>query len=511
MGFLIIRSTVNAPLLLSAPTNISDFRNRLSDGLDRWAHWAFPGDDTNATFDYSRQNSTAYVVGEHIFVGNRGYVCTTAGTTAGSAPTFTNTTIRPKGSNSGGSTTTDGSVVWEYVLDVGSDFGGTSWDTGSRTYRVSYDAPESLWYYDSTEVCWQHRDYLDRLGTLTTAVDHKLQVYASYGLSNYLQKNATTGSSIAGYHIFTDGLRQDYQRTSDRYKYSSTITTADLLAVASTGSGWANPAAGHWTGIWGNDNAWMESQSREIAYLGSSLINYAKANGGTYRSVTIGGVTDNFMRWVIPSMLNHIYQWMNTLETPDGFAPFMWGLTTNTLIDWIEYETASGRDPDRYTSHANIGSVSQNFGWRTNSTAGVCQAWPTIAAALEDSAYFLRYTAVDASARSMFRASNSNGRVDYRYRRDDADGGDNVDLNNLIGHAFAWLADYKRANSGNTAWTAAGLMSHADDLFNACVPYYYYSTTLSSASYFYGKQFNEANKFAFKYLTYRNRASGRND
>lgn len=51
----------------------------------------------------SRANSTAYVAGDCILASAVVYQCTTAGTSAGSAPTF-NTTL--------GATTTDGTAVW---------------------------------------------------------------------------------------------------------------------------------------------------------------------------------------------------------------------------------------------------------------------------------------------------------------------------------------------------------------------------------------------------------------
>lgn len=59
-----------------------------------------------ATLPSARANTTAYSVGNEMFVGLYVFTCKTAGTSAGSAPSFTNTI---------GVDTTDGTVVWTCV------------------------------------------------------------------------------------------------------------------------------------------------------------------------------------------------------------------------------------------------------------------------------------------------------------------------------------------------------------------------------------------------------------
>jgi hypothetical protein len=67
----------------------------------------------------TRANSTAYVVGNLVVdaAGTHVFRCTTAGTSASSAPTFNTAAI--------GNTTTDGTVTWTYIAAV-SDFGASN-------------------------------------------------------------------------------------------------------------------------------------------------------------------------------------------------------------------------------------------------------------------------------------------------------------------------------------------------------------------------------------------------
>lgn len=492
-------SSQGSLLSLDEPDEIATFRTRLSEGLDRWAHFAFPGGDDAAEFDYSRQNSTDYVEGEHIYIGDRGYVCTTAGTTAASLPTFDNTTIRPKGANSGGSTTTDGTVVWELVLDTSTDFGGSSWEGGSRQARTAFTNHQSLWYYEPGFVVWQYIDYLDGRGELTEARRKKLEVYASYHLSNYLQRNPFS-SAPQGYLFFTDCTAQDYIRDNEsRYKYAATVSLSDLETQVTTRSLYSPEGQPAWyTGSFPIEN---EDVSREIAYIALGALNYAKASGVHLDDVTFGGVTENRFRWFIPVMLNHMHQWMNGVDHTNGsvgFAPFMFALTAHTLIEWYEYELSQGRDPDRYVIDGAIGTVDYGFTWSDSE-------WPTIPAALEDFTYWLRFTAEDTNGDPMWVDASKT----YRYRVVENDLA--VDLGNLICPVHAWLAKHTLENGNTTSWTPETLMAHADEQFNATTSQFFYSTTNSSPSYFYGKQYAEGMKLAFKYLSYRNAASGRGD
>lgn len=489
--------------------NRAVFRSRLASGHARLGILQTPGSDANAGMTITRQANTGYVVGEIVYEGNFAFRATTTGTTAAGGVTFDTSTVQSQDGSTPGAITIDGGVEWECVYDVNEWYGDGGWTGQSRTYRVTFDGPDSLWYYDTAETAYRYIEYGERTGILDSDTIDWLDTLATVATSNYLQKGLTQGSPGAGYHVFSGGMYRNLIRTG--YKYAPLVTLEIMENIAASGSGYANFASGHWVMTEDWDFAWNENSSREIAYLGLAHVYYAKANADEYLQVSCGGVTDNPMRWIIPSLLNHMWQWMNGVEyEPNGFAPFMFALNAITLIEWYEYELSVGRDPDRFTSSANIGSISQGFSWSHTAPSGISRAWTSIPVALEDFLYWLRHTAVNGSAQAMFRSSNSLGRPDYRYRTHEEDPS-NIDLNALIAMPFMWMADYLRTHAGVTAWEAIDFAEHADDLWGNGVGVYYFDTDYTAASGFHGKQWNEWNKPSFMYVDFRNRATGRND
>ncbi len=489
--------------------NRTTFRSRLLSGHLRLGTRVFGGSDSNAGMEAERQASTSYVVGEMVYEGNYGFRVSaiTTGTTGSGGVTFNTTSVQSADGLTPGATTTDGGVTWECVVN-------NAWDGDSRTYRTTFDGPDSLWYYDTAETAYRYIEYAERTGILTQAQIDFLDAFATYATSNYLQKPLTSGSAGQGYHVFSGGMYRNMTREGYKFDPLATLTTMQNLATSS--SGYANFASGHWNGTWDNPSdmggAWNENLSREIAYLALAQVYYAKANSGTYRSVTSGGVTDNAMRWLIPSMLNHMWQWMNGVEwEANGFAPFMFGLTAISLIEWHEYEVSMGRDPERYTSSANIGSVAQDFEWSNSTSNGISRAWTSIPVALEDFLYWLRHSAQNGSGQAMYRPSNGAGIPDFRYRTNEEDAS-NHDLNALVAMPFMWMAKYLVENGGGvTAWDAIDFAEFADHLWGNAVGSYYFNLEYTSASRFHGKQWNEWNKPSFMLVDFRNAATGRND
>jgi hypothetical protein len=510
---LILRSVLSVEeeedfLALGAPTELALVRTNLSSMLDRWARFACPGGDSNATFNYAWAAATEYVVGEHVYEGNYLHVCTVAGTSGGSTPSWNHGTVRARNSNTGGSTTTDNTVTWQCVLDVGSaPYNG--WNGTHRAYRTTYEAAFSLWYYDAVATIWFYRDYLSRTGLLTTPIEKKLEVYASYALSNFLQRNPF-GTAPQGYFHFSDGLTQDYIRQSRVYKYAAQVTSANLLTQATTYALYG-PDLGpqYYNGNYG----WEEDLSREMTYYALNCVNYARAHSGTHlANITYGGVTENRMRWLIPYMLNHMRQWMNgVVVEPNGFGPFMFGLTAHTLREWYDLEVANGRDPNRYCISGQIGSL-------TN-TSAISFTWTNIARALEEFCYWLRNTSttsVGTGSLAMWHVANQA----YRYRTvEGATDPGTSDLSGLIWPTFAWVANYCRVNGVTTGWTALQMMQHSDEMFNQMAldafdspAGAYIPLEDSTESGFCGKIFNETYKMPMiSGFNSRNAATDRND
>ena len=104
-----------------------------------------PETEIDQIVDLARQNSTAYTVGAVAFVASLlplglALKCTTAGTTAATAPSFSGAAV--------GGTITDGTVVWQYVQIPGLQ----TWQIPAFNKRDivttsgTYTAPVTGWY-----------------------------------------------------------------------------------------------------------------------------------------------------------------------------------------------------------------------------------------------------------------------------------------------------------------------------------------------------------------------------
>jgi hypothetical protein len=507
------KHTPSTSFTLGEAPALAEFRSQLVEGEQRHADLLMPGNDVGAVsgYSYAWQATTGYAVGEHTYDGEDQFVVITGGTSGGTVPSWNKTTPRSIGSATGGSQTTDGTVVWQYLSNAVTLWGTGGFDgANARSYRISNTNGAPNGYYDFGAVVWSTIDYFDRIGTITTALRQRWEAHASYWIANYIDTRNPDCIDGAGYWVFTDGILQDNLRTSSRYKYASVINDTCLSDAVGSGAPFANTGATNWTTP--ADETFMAENNmiREMAYLMKGTINSNKA-GNSYRSVTIGGVTDNIFRWYIPYALNHLSQYMNDIDSGAGvgiFSPFMSGLMSHSLIEWVEWETSQGRDPDRYTSHVNIGSVAANLNWRTNATHGVARAWPTIVDALDDF-WCWAYTEAEAdNAAPMWNVAASA----FLYRNDEPADGPQPDLNNLISHAPAYIAKYRHENGGsNSDCTVTEFITFADLTFETAIEDGVYEPTYTSQPYFWGKQQNEKMKLAFYYLDYRNALSGRND
>jgi hypothetical protein len=165
-------------------------------------------------------------------------------------------------------------------------------------------------------------------------------------------------------------------------------------------------------------------------------------------------------------------------EYAPRFAPFMAALTGHALIEWIEWESANGRDP--------------NANWDTTT-------WPTIQDMLVDFYLWSRNAALVRTGTLAGQRMwvNEGGRSTFRYE-DNGDASAAWDLGNLIAYPYAWTAKWVKDNEPSRISDASQLMQTADELF---------VSTVNNGWLGGGKQFNQAYRLSFRYASVKD-ASG---
>jgi hypothetical protein len=154
-----------------------------------------------------------------------------------------------------------------------------------------------VWYYDGARVYYQIADYTgdDKWIHIAETVN---AVYRDYVFA--------TGS-VPGWRIFPHGLLMHYQRTGDPKSKEAALLLANTSKFAATGGG---P---------------HEALSRETAYcIDAWLV-----------AETLGDPRNPNLKQAVDWALGHIDQWF-VQDSSDNWAPFMFGLTCETLIDYHE-------------------------------------------------------------------------------------------------------------------------------------------------------------------------------
>lgn len=147
-----------------------------SNNIDKVKIWPGSGTAKNApgmTTGATRANSTAYEKYDTILVSGKNWLCTTAGTSASSAPSFDGT-----------SNVTDGGVVWEYIGISGLEGGGSQ--------------------VNSCHCIASYAGFLFVGGTVEDGVNYPNRIRWSQWQEPWRWKNNDDGSGQAGYVDLND-------------------------------------------------------------------------------------------------------------------------------------------------------------------------------------------------------------------------------------------------------------------------------------------------------------------
>jgi len=168
-------------------------------------------------------------------------------------------------------------------------------DDAAYTIGADNASESHVWYYDGARVYYQIADWsgndqwIDAAETVNTA-------YRNYVFSV---------GSMHGWRIFPHGLLMHYQRTGDLKSKQAALLLANASKFASTGGG---P---------------NEAFSRETAYcINAWLV-----------AETIGEPRNPNLKQAVDWALGHIDQWF-VEQSSGNWAPFMFGLTCEALIDY---------------------------------------------------------------------------------------------------------------------------------------------------------------------------------
>jgi len=156
----------------------------------------------------------------------------------------------------------------------------------------------AVWYYDGQRVFYQISDYT-KDKKWGEAAHNSREVYRGYVLKN--------NGRLPGWRIFPHGLRMDWERNKNEDSKKAAILLSQRSAFAPRGGG-----AG-------------EGLSRETAYCINAYI--AARQLGEPLSPKI----EQSVNWA----LGHIDQWF-VKNASDNWAPFMFGLTCEALINYYD-------------------------------------------------------------------------------------------------------------------------------------------------------------------------------
>ncbi len=317
-------------------------------------------------------------------------------------------------------------------------------------------------FYSSANSFQKISEYLGTPEPWSTYAKWSNQVYR-----NYLQ---TTEYRTQGYRRFTHGMYGDWSKGG--------ISTPAEIEMLRDNPAYSNVREGRGQGG-------AEHRSREVGLAVISNV-HAEMSGSTRVLEDGKPRLETFVPW----MGSHLYEWRtgDYRGTPNKgeprFAPFMFGITANALISFIEWERQNGRDENAYWN------TTYPIDYGSGLTEGATPVnWPTIIDALEDVAtWAVEESHADDNESVRMWVPDGNGYASFRYESLNSDGGPATDLNLLIAPAYAWL--WKE--TGNTKYR-----DWADQLFGAGA---LNSVRVTLRS---GKHFNQQFLFSFDYIRWR--------
>jgi hypothetical protein len=318
-------------------------------------------------------------------------------------------------------------------------------------------------FYDTANSFEQISVYLGEAEPWQTYATWSRQVYREYLLS--------TGYVTQGWRRTTHGFYEDIMRGGD-------VTLQELEMLRD------NPAYSRVSESQTQGGA--EHRSRPLALALQANIHAERA--GSPRMVENG---EERLVSFIPWMGSHLYEWRTgdyrgTYRNGEiaRFAPFMFGLTSHALIEFIEWERENGRDPNAYWRT----TYPMDYGQGT--TAGAATVtWPTIVDALADVAEWAvleSHVASDPNVKLWL--PDSNGYASFAYDTKKTTAEPATGLNLMIAHAYAWL------------WKETGDRRYrdwGDQLFGAG------ALNSRSAARLDGKHFNQHFRMSFDFLKWR--------
>jgi hypothetical protein len=326
---------------------------------------------------------------------------------------------------------------------------------------ASYDDRLSWQYYDGQWVFQQIGEYLGEAEPWAS--------YAGYAEYVYRDEYLRPDYNGQGYRRFPHGLVNGYLAGSD-------TTTADIVGVR---DGLAFSNLSEYNGLY---NGWCMPMSREMAYVMEA--NFEAEKAGQPRKTESGVVMyASFLPW----MEAHFHQWKSGgwaeyasectgAEDSYRFAPFMAALSMHALIDFYEWEVANGRNPNAY--------------WAGNH-------WPDMETMIEDFLEWMYNDSLTDGGSSMWVDETAEYGT-FRYETP-GDTSPAWDLNNLIAPAYGWVGlPYATAGAPADITKALFHFDVGDRLFAGSAVNAWFDGS--------GKQFNQAYRWSFKYVEWRNDA-----
>jgi len=283
-------------------------------------------------------------------------------------------------------------------------------------------------YYDGEWVFSQIAAQLKQTAPWDTYTTWARQAY----VDKYLVPN---GYKAAGYRRFSHGMYTTF-------KNGGPITLAQLTLVRD------NPAFSRLAEYQNEYAGTLESISRELAYAIQANINAEKAgapraveNGRARVEVMVGWMDEHFKQWQTGTYL--------AADPAPRFAPFMAALSAHALIEFVEWEEANGRDPNRVwpgTYAPTIeASLKKLYTWmRDQSTVRTGVGAGQRMYVVQNGLHALRYQDVGASSDDVQPA---------------------YDLGGLLAYSYAWIGQRYAAGNAAERAEAQKLMETADELF----------------------------------------------
>jgi hypothetical protein len=188
--------------------------------------------------------------------------------------------------------------------------GFSLWEENMKKYGMKHSGEKAfviineprcetfVWYYDGPRVFYQIAGYTGN-SAWNTFAENNIMIYRDYVFA--------LNGRVPGWRIFPHGLYMHYKLTGDEKSKEAALMLAQKSAFASAGGG---------TG---------ESLSRETAYcINAYLV-----------AELLGEPRHAKLEQAVKYALGHIDQWF-VQNTSKNWAPFMFGLTCEALINYYE-------------------------------------------------------------------------------------------------------------------------------------------------------------------------------